>query len=246
MGGLRTDMPFTFAAWGIGVLALGGIAPLSGFFSKDAILEAVWHSNPAAAVALFAASALTAAYAARATRLAFFGRARDGAHAHESGPSMLLPLAALAAPAAFAGALAGPIARSLGHEPEPLSVAISGAAVAMALVGGTAGWLASGGPGGDRRTAERLGRVRVWVADAYGWDRLVDRIVVRPVVWLCRALWAWGDRLVADGVVMSLSSMARSLAGTVRRAHVGDAQAYASTVAAAIALMLAATIWLGR
>jgi NADH-quinone oxidoreductase subunit L len=73
MGGLRRVMPWTFVAWLVGVLALAGIPPLSGFFSKDLILDAVWASAPVVALFLFATTFLTGLYSARATRLAFFG-----------------------------------------------------------------------------------------------------------------------------------------------------------------------------
>ena len=98
MGGLRAKMPVTFATWTVGALALAGIPGFAGFFSKDAVLDAVLRDAPLAGWALLAASALTAFYMARSTRLAFGGRpVRPDAHPHESPASMAAPLVALAA-----------------------------------------------------------------------------------------------------------------------------------------------------
>ncbi|MDZ4169050.1 MAG: NADH-quinone oxidoreductase subunit L [Coriobacteriia bacterium] len=246
MGGLRRAMPITFAAWSIGVLALAGVVPLSGFFSKDAILEAVWHASPLAGGVLFAASLLTAFYAARATRLAFFGSAVPGAHAHESPPIMLVPLVALVLPAAVAGSGMGIVSSSLGAQHAPLAIGVSAAALLLAAIGGIAGWMSSAGPARDGVTRARWGGAGDTIASAYYWDALVDRAIVRPTVGLSRGLWAWGDRLIADGWVEGLARAVTSISSGVRRLQSGDAQAYASVIAASVAIILAATIWLGR
>ncbi len=246
MGGLRRSMPFTFAAWVAGTFALAGVAPASGFFSKDAVLEAVWQRAPGAGIALFCASALTALYMARATRLAFFGPQRGPQHPHESPASMAVPLGVLAIAAAIGGVLAGPVARSLGHEQEPLALAVSAAALALAALGFAAGWRWSPDPDADRSARRRLGGAGRVLEAAYGWDGFVDRFLVTPVVGMSRMLWAWGDRLVADGVVVALARWSVRAGEAVRQVHRGDAQAYATTIATAVALALAATVWLGR
>ncbi len=141
MGGLRKAMPVTFATWLVGALALAGIPGFAGFFSKDAVLEAVLHDAPVAGWALLAASALTAFYMARATRLAFFGSTPAEAHPHESPRSMLGPLVVLAALAVGLGWFGSQMAELLGAEAEPLALGVSALAVTLALAGGTAGWL---------------------------------------------------------------------------------------------------------
>ncbi len=62
MGGLRKEMPVTFAVWVVGVLSLVGLSPLAGFFSKDAILDAVWIAVPLAGAVLFATAFVTGVY----------------------------------------------------------------------------------------------------------------------------------------------------------------------------------------
>ena len=139
MGGLRRTMPVTFAVWIVGAGALVGIPPLAGFFSKDAVLDAVWLSSPAAAVLLFIVVMLTGFYTVRATKLAFFGEWRGSGHSHESPVSMLAPLVVLAIPAAGLGLAGAWLATTLGEHPEPLSMPLSVVAVTLALIGGAGG-----------------------------------------------------------------------------------------------------------
>lgn len=246
MGGLRRSMPVTFGTWLVGVLALAGIAPLSGFFSKDAVLEVVWHTSPLAGGFLFAASAVTAFYAARVTRLAFFGPVGNGAHAHEATWSMATPLLVLAVPAATLGFGHSLISELLRSHADPLSLPVSVTALALAAVGGTLGLLSAPDRSGDESTRRRLGPVGDVLAAAYGWDRLVDRLVVAPVVAGARGLWAVGDRLVADGAVMGVAGLARWAGGMLSRVQRGDGQSYAAAIVITAALMLALLSWTGR
>jgi NADH-quinone oxidoreductase subunit L len=239
-------MPTTFATWLVGVLALAGVPVFSGFFSKDAVLEAVWHASPAVATSLFAASALTAFYVARTTRLAFFGPPAEGLHAHESGPSMLVPLVVLAVPAAVLGFAAAPVAEALGHEPEPLAIGISAAAVALAVVGGAAGWLLSAGPAADTRTARAMGSIHPVLRAAFRFDDAVDRLVVRPIVGASRGVWAVGDRMIADGLAEGGARSAKRVGRTLSSLQSGDAQSYGLAIAIGAVLMLVAGVWLGR
>ncbi|MBI3743481.1 MAG: NADH-quinone oxidoreductase subunit L [Chloroflexi bacterium] len=111
MGGLWNKVPITWVAFTIGALALAAIYPLSGFFSKDDIMGAVFdHRNGAWFAAGLIVAAMTAAYAARLLIMVFFGKPRseNTEHAHESPAVMTLPLAALVIPAAALGLLALP------------------------------------------------------------------------------------------------------------------------------------------
>ena len=111
MGGLRRRMPITHATMLIGTLALCGIPPLAGFFSKDAIIEAVGHAGlPGAAVihyALVAAAFVTSFYSFRLLALVFYGGYRGSPesfeHVHETSWHITLPLIALAVPSIAAG-----------------------------------------------------------------------------------------------------------------------------------------------
>ncbi len=97
MGGLRSAMPRTFWTYVVGALALSGIFPFAGFWSKDEIIGQLWTTNWAAAVLLIITSMLTAFYMARQISLVFLGTPRDpSVHAHESEPIMTTPLVILA------------------------------------------------------------------------------------------------------------------------------------------------------
>jgi NADH-quinone oxidoreductase subunit L len=98
MGGLKSDMPLTFAAYGIGMLALCGFPLLSGFWSKDGILEAAWHWSVAKTPCymLVFGALLTAFYMTRQVAYVFYGHWRGGKPAHESPAVMIVPLGILA------------------------------------------------------------------------------------------------------------------------------------------------------
>ena len=246
MGGLRKEMPFTFAAWLIGMFALVGFWPMSGFFSKDAILDAVWLAVPIAGIALFATAFVTGVYSGRATRMTFFGARRGEGHAHESPLSMLVPLAVLAVPAVALGFGGNWIISRLGEHPEPLSLTISGIAVGLGALGLLTGWMLEGGEGADEALERRLGPAWTAGSAGFGWDGLVSRAIVGPAVVLSRVLWAAVDRFLIDGVVEGTAVAAKWAGGVVSRLQNGDAQWYGVLIASGVALMLAASIWLGR
>jgi NADH-quinone oxidoreductase subunit L len=111
MGGLKKHMPFTFITAWVGTLALTGFPPFSGFFSKDAIIEAVHHSQlPGAGfayVAVLTGVFVTALYSFRLMFLAFYGKPRMDEHTqkhlHESPAVVVIPLILLAIPSLVAG-----------------------------------------------------------------------------------------------------------------------------------------------
>ncbi|WP_158798604.1 NADH-quinone oxidoreductase subunit L [Pedobacter sp. L105] len=112
MGGLRKKLPLTFWTMLIGTIAISGIPPFSGFFSKDEILAHVYEQNKVMwAIGVFTAF-LTAFYMFRMIFLTFFGKYRGTHHAeehiHESPSSMTIPLIVLAVLAAIGGALGIP------------------------------------------------------------------------------------------------------------------------------------------
>jgi NADH-quinone oxidoreductase subunit L len=113
MGGLRRMIPFTYAAMWIGNLALAGIPFFAGYYSKDAILMALWSTASSESLIAFSlgiiSAFLTAFYSWRLLFLAFHGKPRANpvvwGHVHESPPIMLGPLFFLSLGALFAGAL---------------------------------------------------------------------------------------------------------------------------------------------
>jgi NADH:ubiquinone oxidoreductase subunit 5 (subunit L)/multisubunit Na+/H+ antiporter MnhA subunit len=80
----------------------------------------------------------------------------------------------------------------------------------------------------------------------FGWDRAVDRLVVRPFVTGSRAVWAVVDRFVTDGIVEGLSLLARWSGGALSRMHGGNAQGYSAVMVFGVLAMLVLSVWLGR
>ncbi|MSP22113.1 MAG: NADH-quinone oxidoreductase subunit L [Dehalococcoidia bacterium] len=198
VGGLWRKLPVTTLTFAIGSLALAGIVPFAGFWSKDDILLEAFEKNRLAYLTLVATAALTAVYTTRLVLLTFAGRPRDQHaydHAHESGPIMLLPLLLLAGLATVAGFVAfDGVGRALGfvggigqvvvshHTPHPFTfhpnVAYPATVVALLAVGtGFAYWWGS---------ASRAERARLWapelhalLVNRYYMDQLYQSIIDR-------------------------------------------------------------------
>jgi NADH-quinone oxidoreductase subunit L len=175
-GGLSNQIPVTFGAFLIGALAISGIPPLAGFFSKDTILEGVLGtgSRPLLLLALVAAGG-SSLYMFRLLFLTFLGDRPEQrgptARAHEPGLKMKIPVLALAVFSAAAGSLADPIAKLLGTEAPHFSWLLSAAGLSAAALGILAAyWATMLRPGFDwawRRAQPELERV---LEDDFGWQ----------------------------------------------------------------------------
>jgi NADH-quinone oxidoreductase subunit L len=203
MGGLRNRMPKTFAVYVLGALALAGIPPLAGFFSKDEILAEAAHLNPAVYVLLISAAFLTAFYMGRQIWMVFFGEPRSeaAAHAQESPPLMTTPLIILAVLAFFGGALnlpqvnslSGWLAHTLGEveigefrwEVAVLSTGLAVLAIALA-------WALYGrrplARGADDPLRRILGPVFAGMERKWGVDEAYNFLFVQRYVGLARLL----------------------------------------------------------
>jgi NADH-quinone oxidoreductase subunit L len=146
MGGLRTRMKTTFWVYLIGALALSGIPPLAGFFSKDEILTEAKVLNPTAYILLVIAAFFTAFYMGRQILLVFFGKARteSAGHAKESPAIVTVPLIILAILSATGGVLNLPglhtftnwIEHTLTHvHVEPFNIQVAVISTGLALAG---------------------------------------------------------------------------------------------------------------
>ncbi|MFI7438369.1 NADH-quinone oxidoreductase subunit L [Nonomuraea indica] len=248
MGGLRRQLPVTFAAMTVGFAALMGIPPASGFFSKDAVLLAMERASAgggltdAAALLLYgcalATVVVTGAYAARAWLRTFFGEARVVAALPEPPPgtahvvdvreaprSMLVPVALLAVPALLLGFAGG------AH----LDLAVASVSVALAVLGAGvvyAFWRSD--PVAD--PARLLGPLRGPCERAFSVDALYAAVFARPVLALAR-LVVRTDDVVVDGAVRGSGGAARGLSGVLRFAQNGNVQLYVSGVLAGILLI---------
>ena len=218
LGGLWRKLPATTLFFIVGSLALAGIVPLAGFWSKDEILVALRdHEAMPLFLILAATSALTAIYSARLVLLTFFGEPKDRhayEHAHESPPPMLLPMLILAGLSVIAGFVAfegvgkvlgfaggiGNVVFTQGHgghvfELDPV-VAIGATASALAgIVIGFVYWWGN---------AERAARARAWAPELhdlllqrYYMDHLYQVTIDRVILGFATAV-ARFDRLVIN------------------------------------------------
>lgn len=203
MGGLRRKMPVTFAVYVIGALALAGIPPLAGFFSKDEILLDASLEYPLIYGLLTAAALLTAFYMGRQVWMVFLGQARSEAadHAQESPPLMTVPLLALAGLAVVGGGLNLPgihtLTDWLEHTIEHLhasefSLQVAGVSSGLALVSLLVAWLIYGrrplAKGQDEPLRTWLGPLFNLLEDKWWVDEIYAGLVTRPYMWLSRQL----------------------------------------------------------
>lgn len=256
MGGLFKKMKVTGATFIVGGLALAGIPPFSGFFSKDEIILEAYHSNAILFWMAVSAAFLTAYYMTRAIWLTFFGKPRVAEvyeHAHESPVNMTLPLVVLAVPAAlfgFVGApfLNSPLQRFIAwpgeHLPEP-SAFVQGITVTMAVLGIVLGYLiyATSAAGRRKQWIRALKPLYVlfkqkWYFDHVGWGVAYLTMAASTVVGAF-------DRWVVDGVVNGVGWAVLAAGKGARRLTVGNAQAYMMTLFAGVIIGIVILAWGG-
>jgi NADH-quinone oxidoreductase subunit L len=238
MGGLWRRIPITFATMAVGTLAIAGVPPLSGFFSKDEIIWGAFagpHPHPLLGVVGYLAAGLTALYMGRLICMTFFGSSRLDAHAehhlHESPPVMTIPLVVLAVLAAVGGLLPVPqvVEQVTGHvHMEEAPLAAFAVAIGLALGGLGLAWLLYVlRPELPDRIATALGGFYRLVRDKYRVDELYDRVIYRPVLAMADAA-AWViDRTFIDGIVNGVGAFVVSTSGAWRRVQTGNVQHYA-------------------
>jgi len=256
MGGLSKKIKYTYWTMLVATLAIAGIPPLAGFFSKDAILFSAFQiegGHPLYAIGLLTAL-LTSFYMFRLIFLTFFGKPRYDehlVHVHESPWSMLGPLvilavlsvtgAWLAAPALWGGtdyfaSFLAPIfgtpqsvealSETAAHQ---LEIFLAIVAVASALIGlGVAYWLYIRQPGKPEQLAKSMKPVYNTLLNKYYVDELYAAVIIKPLMWIStNVLWKGVDVAGIDGTVNGIASGATSLGDTVRRTQSGNTRSYA-------------------
>jgi NADH-quinone oxidoreductase subunit L len=257
MGGLKKHMPSTYWTFVIGALAIAGIPPFAGFFSKDEILHAaaghgqwlLW------AVGLITAG-LTAFYMFRAVFLTFHGKFRgtheQEHHLHESPPVMTIPLWILAVGAVVAGWVGLPRVfaevNQFHHWLEPILVPPAGleaaehemssgmewGLIAIAVIVAAAGiLLARSFYGGDnglakgRTWAQRFPTLHLLLENKYYVDEIYNALIVRPLAALSRFLWKVVDNFVIDGAVKAGAFLTELTGDVGRFSTTGNVRNYA-------------------
>jgi NADH-quinone oxidoreductase subunit L len=243
-GGLWRKMPWTFATFGLGYLALIGFPGLSGYFTKDAIIEAAfdygdWVGYVLGGVAVLGA-ALTAFYMTRLMILTFFGRPRwaEDVHPHESPRVMVLPMVVLALGSLAAGALlvqVFPLSHALApvfgepHEnaahvvaPLPLGILVVGAMVVGILLA----YLFVGRRPVPVTRPVQVSPVTRAARNALYADTVNESLFMRPGQWLTRALVFFDNRGV-DGVVNGMAATLGGSSSRLGRLQTGFVRSYA-------------------
>jgi NADH-quinone oxidoreductase subunit L len=270
MGGLRKHMKITSTTMLIGALAIAGVPPLSGFWSKDEVLAAVWHAGDLDPMFTLlwilgiATAFMTAFYMFRMWFMTFAGEARSVYHAHESPRIMTIPLIILAGLAITSGfaLFAGdgfkafmelPIEEHVvaGHESvvdvaveiftDPLTYVSLVLAVAGILLAYRMYYL----PGYDRSVFGRglAGRLQRALENRWYISKFYDDFAYK--VWygfslVCDAF----DRRVIDGAVNGFSYLGANTGGVIRKAQSGNVQRYASIIIIGIVVLLAFLLFL--
>jgi NADH-quinone oxidoreductase subunit L len=271
MGGLKQYMPVTFWLMVIATLAIAGIPPFSGFFSKDEILAAAFaRAGTHQVYYLFyamgvVAALLTAFYMARLITMTFLGENRTGeqerSHIHDAPRVMTGPLVVLGVLSAIGGVLNLPPSfgggARLDHWLEPVTepsaelsrlvmphgqteLLLVGGAVLVGILGLLAGYLMT-----SRRriptaseAPDDTGLARV-LNRKYYVDEIYDALVVRPLVWLSRAvLWKGVDQGVVDGAAVNgTAKLSRGLGWLGSRLQTGQVGVY-------VVLFLVGALWI--
>jgi NADH-quinone oxidoreductase subunit L len=254
-GALRVVMVTTWATFGLGYLAIIGFPGLSGWFTKDGIIEAAFEKGGTSGAILggcaLLGAGITAYYMSRVMFMTFFGDKRwdDGVHPHESPKVMIIPLMILAIGSVAAGGflVLGGFADFLAPvlpEAEPhhfQAITTTGIATfVLMLVGVGIAWRQYAARPVPRE-APRGSLVTVAARkDLYG-DALNESLIMRPGQWLTR-LAVFFDNKGVDGIVNGLAAGVGGSSGRLRRLQTGFVRSYALSMFLGAALVVAALL----
>lgn len=236
MGGLRKSMPVTHLTFLIACLAIAGIPPFAGFFSKEEILTAAWNANPIVYWIALLTAGLTAFYMFRLYYMIFWNKPAEAHHGDDHGHhgegtfTMKLPLMILSIGAVGAGFIHfGEYVSATGtalHVPFEWSAAILPVTVALAGIGMATAFYKSTSPLPDKISGSIGGLYRsayhkFYIDEIYTFitGKILFNLVGRPA--------AWFDRNIVDGLMNGLASMTAAISGLIKGLQSGKVQDYA-------------------
>ena len=253
MGALRTLMPITAITFIIGWLAIAGVPPFAGFWSKDEILLFAYDKSPILWAVGLVTALLTAYYMTRQVIMVFFGQARwndahdeNGAHGdvvpHESPWMMVTPLVVLALLSIVGGAINLPFSHAterlliwlepvvVVRESDTSKLPLAIVAIVVALVGIALAVIVY--------AKHRVKPVEPQIlADAWGYDRAVSNFMGGPGRQAFEGV-AWADANVVDGAVNGTGALVRGTSAKVRKLQTGNVRTYAAAIGAGVVLLL--------
>ena len=247
-GALRNAMKVTYVTFGLGFLAIIGVPPFAGFWSKDEIIHAAFGQNMIIGLATLLGAGVTAFYMTRMMAMTFFGEARweKDVHPHESPLVMTAPMMVLAVGSVFGGlglkflgnidAWLEPV---VGHGESEHSISnavLIPITLAVVAAGASYAWITYG-----RRPVPVVAPVEVSLLtraarnDAYG-DAINEAVFMRPGLHLTRAL-VWFDSKGIDGFINGLAGLIAGLSAQGRKLQNGYTRTYALTMLGGAALI---------
>ncbi len=250
MGGLRKYMPVTHITFLVAALAISGIPPFSGFFSKDEILAAAFHTNKLLFYTEYITAGLTSFYIFRLYFNIFWGRDRHYEHTpHESPMVMKIPLIFLAIAAAFAGFI--PFHELVTSDLKPFETVTHWnlviASVSIGVLGIGFAWFLF------KKENSRPAAISRWFGVLYTMTYhkfYIDEIylfVTKKILFnLVSKPIAWFDRHIIDGFMVGIGTVTVKLSEKIKGFQSGNLQQYAFTfVAGALILVLSLLYYLG-
>jgi NADH-quinone oxidoreductase subunit L len=258
MGGLKSKMPITFITFMLGTIAIAGIPPFAGFFSKDEILASLYHHDPVMWSLAILGSALTSFYMFRVFILTFYGEFRgtekQAHHLHESPITMTLPLIILAVFSVGGGLInlphfAGgneflahwlaPLLPEAGEAGEVNFLSLEGGAPLLAafLPAFLAIYLFGKQKSVPSEDGEISGIQKV-IYNKFYIDELYDMLFVKPIAFLSNFFFQVIDFLVIDLFVEGLGRFVKYASSEFRRAQTGNVGIYLFCMVAAIVVIL--------
>jgi NADH-quinone oxidoreductase subunit L len=248
MGGLKRYMPITYWTLLIGAIASAGIPPLAGFYSKDAIIDAVHHAEAPGAIfaylCVLSCVFVTAAYTFRLVFMAFHGEPRfDTGHPpHESPAVVTVPLVLLAIPSVAAGWLVGSVVFGDYFQDSVLEAerdyhglleftlhGLVSLPFWLAVAGTVTAWyLYMKNTALPKKIAVALGPLYAIVERKYGMDELYNTVFAKGALLLGKGFWKGGDQTVIDGLMVNGSARVTYwFSGVVRLIQTGLVNTYA-------------------
>jgi NADH-quinone oxidoreductase subunit L len=257
-GALRKFMPITFITFGLGYLAIIGVPPFAGFYSKDMIIETAFNAGGAKGIILGSVALLgagiTAFYMTRVMVLTFTSKARwdDEAQPHESPILMWLPMAVLALGSVTTGFLftrgdalvnwLSPLFEHHEHHEELLPpIVVSALALTMVAAGVAIALLKYQFKDVAAVAPTEVSLATRFARNDLGQDVFNEAVFMRPGQALTRGL-VTVDEVVIDGAVRGVGAMAVGSGSTLRRTQSGYVRSYAALILIGAVALLAA-IW---
>lgn len=271
MGGLNKLLPITHFTFVLGWLAIIGVPPFAGFFSKDEILAYAFNStygSPILWTVGVVVAGLTAFYMTRLVTLTFWGKSRvaAGVKPHESNWVMTVPLMVLGLLSVIAGWIGIPhiIGESLGHVPNvfeswlnPVTARIPnwqalevstewtlmGTSVGLAIAGAVIAYqMYTKVPEGPQSFTNSIKPVYNFINNKYYVDELYELALIKPLVMFSKKLWKHFDILVIDGVTKMIGYVVNGLGSFSRSLQTGNMQQYAMYIGVGVVVILSYVI----